>query len=122
MVPFTVLAAAVFAVGSAVLCAIAYPLLHRHVLALSPTPRTRVLAAWSMVPLGLSGTLTLLCVLPLGLSLIGWPGQGRTHFSVAHPHLLLDERLLWKVFLVLALLMVSTLAIQVYRWWRAYRL
>jgi len=76
MLPFAVLAAAVFAVSSAMLCAIAYPLLRRIVLGLDPIRRTRVLVVWSMVPLGLSGLLTLLGVLPLGLSLMGCMGEG----------------------------------------------
>jgi len=122
MLPFAVLAAAVFAVSSAMLCAIAYPLLRRIVLGLDPIRRTRVLVVWSMVPLGLSGLLTLLGVLPLGLSLMGCMGEGHTHFCVAHPHLILDEHLLWAIYLVLALLMVSALGTQLYGWWRARRL
>jgi hypothetical protein len=122
MFQFAVLAAGIFAVIGAGLCAIAYPLLRRIVLTLSPTRRVRVLAAWSMAPLGLSGILTLLCILPLGLSLIGCMGDGHTHFCVAHPHLILEEHLLWKVSMVVALLMVSTLGTQLYGWWRAHRL
>jgi Zn-dependent protease with chaperone function len=118
MAQFAVLAGAVFAVIGAVLCAIAYPLLRRRVLSLSPNRRTRVLVAWSLAPLGLSGMLTLLCVLPLGLSLMGCIGESHTHFCVAHPHLILEEHALWSVYLVLALLMVSALGTQLYGWWR----
>lgn len=122
MFQFAVLAAAVFAVMGAALSAIAYPLLRKIVLGLNPTRRTRVLVAWSMAPLGLSGMLTLLCILPLGLSLIGCTGDGHTHFCVAHPHMILDKHLLWKFSMVLALLMISTLGTQLYGWWRAHRL
>ena len=45
-------------------------------------------------------------------------GEGHTHFCVAHPHLILDEHLLWAVYLVLALLTVSALWTQLYGWWR----
>ncbi len=122
MLPFAVLAAAVFAVISAVLCAVAYPLLRRRVLRLSPIQRTRVLVAWSLAPLGLSGILTLLLILPLGVFLIGCAGEAHTHFCMTHPHLALDEHLLWAVYLVLALLMVSALWTQLYGWWRGHRL
>jgi Zn-dependent protease with chaperone function len=122
MFQFAVLAAGIFAVIGALLCAIAYPLLRRIVLTLIPTRRTRVLVAWSMAPLGLSGMLTLLCILPLGLSLIGCPGEGHTHFCVAHPHVILDEHLLWKISMMLALLMVSIFGTQLCWWWRAHRL
>jgi hypothetical protein len=83
MAQFAVLAGAVFAVIGAVLCAIAYPLLRRRVLGLSPNRRTRVLVAWSLAPLGLSGMLTLLCVLPLGLSLMGCMGGSYTFLCSA---------------------------------------
>ncbi len=118
MAQFAALTGAVFAMISAVLCAAAYPLLRRRVLRLSPTQRTRVLVVWSLAPPGLSGMLTLLYVLPLGLSLRGCMGEGHTHFCVAHPHLILDEHLLWAVYLLLALLMVSVLGTQLYGWWR----
>ncbi|MCI0437960.1 MAG: M56 family metallopeptidase, partial [Chloroflexi bacterium] len=119
MAQLAVLAGAMFAVIGAVLCAVAYPLSRRRVLSLRPIQRTRVLIAWSLAPLGLSGMLTLLYVLPLGLSPRGGcMGEGHTHFCVAHPHLILDEHLLWAVYLLLALLMVCALGMQLYGWWR----
>ena len=118
MAQFAVLAGAVFAMIGAVLCAVAYPLVRRRVLRLSPMQRARVLVAWSLAPLGLSGMLTLLWILPLGVLLIGCAGEAHTHFCLAHPHLVLDEHRLWAVYLVLALLMVSALWTQLYGWWR----
>jgi Zn-dependent protease with chaperone function len=130
MFQFAVLAAGIFAVIGAGLCAIAYPLLRRIVLTLSPNRRARVLLVWSMAPLVLSGVLTLLCILPLGLSLVGCvdnkhiviSGDGYTHFCLAHPHLVLNAESLGLISMVLSGLLLLVMAMQSYRWWGTRRL
>lgn len=126
----TLLAALLFGVLGASVCAIVYPLIHRRLTCLTPTVRAHALLAWAMAPFFISVLLTLLYFLPSVLSFLGWapahcPPQDHPHphFCSIHPHVSLsaDGATRW-VLVISGGWLLLAIATQLWGWLRARRL